>query len=246
MKRKITALIMAAFLCTVCMTACSQPDSSAETFSEKSAVEASVSTDSDDADENLAAFVFTPLTDYVAENELTLAQDIIERRIKSKGITKYEIETDYKNNQINVRFTKWSDEDFGDKNDVVMDIAEKKELVFRLGDEASGEEILTGENIVDATNKPLSDKADDTNEYVVEVEMDKKGKEAFAKATEENVGKTISVWLDDKLIANPTVVDAITDGKAFISGNFTEEEAQKLADDINSGTLPFELKVKDE
>ena len=54
---------------------------------------------------------------------------------------------------------------------------------------------------------------------------------------------TISIWMDDTMISAPTVNDPITDGQASITGSFTAEAAQDLADKINSGALPFALET---
>jgi len=45
------------------------------------------------------------------------------------------------------------------------------------------------------------------------------------------------------MISAPTVNEAITNGEAVISGNFTADSAKSLADKINSGALPFKLEI---
>ena len=50
--------------------------------------------------------------------------------------------------------------------------------------------------------------------------------------------------MDDTLISAPSVNEKIPSGKAMISGNFTSEEAQSLANKINSGALPFKLQTE--
>ena len=49
--------------------------------------------------------------------------------------------------------------------------------------------------------------------------------------------------MDETVISTPTVQTAITDGQASITGDFTAETAQELADRINSGALPFKLET---
>ena len=46
------------------------------------------------------------------------------------------------------------------------------------------------------------------------------------------------------MISNATVNEAITDGKAIISGNFTRDTATALANKINAGALPFKMKTE--
>ena len=69
------------------------------------------------------------------------------------------------------------------------------------------------------------------------------GTKGFAEATQANIGKQIYILLDDQIISAPTVNTAILNGQAMITGNFTNDEAQKLADLIKSGSLPFDLRV---
>ena len=51
----------------------------------------------------------------------------------------------------------------------------------------------------------------------------------FAKITEENIGEQIGIYLNEEMIANPTVMSAITGGSCNVQVS-TYEEAQKLAD----------------
>ncbi len=78
-------------------------------------------------------------------------------------------------------------------------------------------------------------------EYSVELNLNENGKEKFAKATEENVGKQIAIIYDEAEISSPRVNEAITGGQAYITGNFTYEEADNLAATIRIGGLSLEL-----
>lgn len=76
---------------------------------------------------------------------------------------------------------------------------------------------------------------------VVSLVLKDEAKEKWAEATKEQVGKQISIFMDDEVISAPTVDEEITDGRCVISGNFTAESAVELANQINGGALPFEL-----
>ena len=78
-------------------------------------------------------------------------------------------------------------------------------------------------------------------EYVVRLELNKDGTDAFAKATSENVGKIIEIVYDNQVISSPRVNEAITGGTAYISGMASVEEAQNLASSIRIGSLSLEL-----
>lgn len=115
-----------------------------------------------------------------------------------------------------------------------------------------GEVILTGQNVVNAeVNYITNDLGMD--EPVVALGFDKEGGEKFAEATErltlgENVeDRILYIVLDDQIISYPSVKSAeeggqaITDGKATISGNFDLEGANHLATLIRGGSLPVEM-----
>ena len=42
-------------------------------------------------------------------------------------------------------------------------------------------------------------------------------------------GESISIWMDNDMISAPTVNEAITNGEAVISGNFTADSAKSHA-----------------
>ena len=50
--------------------------------------------------------------------------------------------------------------------------------------------------------------------------------------------------MDNTMISAPKVNEAISNGSAQISGNFTADTATKLANQINSGALPFKMETK--
>ena len=64
---------------------------------------------------------------------------------------------------------------------------------------------------------------------MIEIEFTKSGAARFATATGNSVGKPLAILVDDKLLSAPVVQEAITGGKAMISGNFTKAEAKRIA-----------------
>ncbi|MEK7504121.1 MAG: protein translocase subunit SecD [Patescibacteria group bacterium] len=70
------------------------------------------------------------------------------------------------------------------------------------------------------------------------------GAKKFAEITKRNVGRPLAIFLDDQMIMNPPLVsNAITDGQAVITGNFTVEEAKRLVINLNAGALPLPIKI---
>ena len=70
-----------------------------------------------------------------------------------------------------------------------------------------------------------------------------KGAKIFGDVTSRNIGRQVGIFLDYYPISAPVVQTAITDGSAVITGNFTVDEAKKLAIAINSGALPLPVKL---
>jgi len=82
-----------------------------------------------------------------------------------------------------------------------------------------------------------------TGEPKVSLQFDAEGSLLFEKITKENVGKTVAIFLDGEPISIPTVNEAISGGKAQISGNFTPTEAKTLVGRLNSGALPVPISL---
>ncbi len=82
-----------------------------------------------------------------------------------------------------------------------------------------------------------------TGEAIVSLQFDSIGADLFEKITRENIGKPVAIFLDGQPISIPTVNEAITGGKAQISGNFTPTEAKLLVGRLNSGALPVPISL---
>ena len=59
------------------------------------------------------------------------------------------------------------------------------------------------------------------------------GAKRFAKVTRQNIGKQLAIIIDGRLYSAPTIRSEIRGGRAEITGNFSEPEAQDLAAKIN-------------
>ena len=64
--------------------------------------------------------------------------------------------------------------------------------------------------------------------------------------TEENIGKPIAIVLDNVVYSAPNVISKIDAGNSSISGSFTTEEAQDLANILKAGKLPAPAKIVQE
>ena len=89
-------------------------------------------------------------------------------------------------------------------------------------------------------------------QWVVNLTFDKTARATFATVTRTiaNVSsqitgqqKQFAIVLDGRVISAPTVNGVIPNGQAEISGNFSQTEAQNLANSLKYGALPLKFKV---
>lgn len=85
--------------------------------------------------------------------------------------------------------------------------------------------------------------ADQFNAYAVNIQFGEAGTGAFAAYTAQHVGDILAIVLDKQIISAPTISEPITEGRASITGNFTLEEANRLAVQLRYGSLPIPLKI---
>jgi SecD/SecF fusion protein len=93
---------------------------------------------------------------------------------------------------------------------------------------------LEGEHITGAR----ADYSSMTGQPNVSMEMDMTGARIWKDMTGRNVGKYVAVVLDDKVYSCPRVENEIASGNTEISGSFSPEEAEDLANILKSGKLP--------
>ena len=106
---------------------------------------------------------------------------------------------------------------------------------------------LTGKNLQDAGAEPASSLG---NTWNVGLRFDTQGANLFAELTKSlaGTGRSIGIFLDDRMISAPTVgpqfaETGITGGGAVIEGRFTAEDANDLAVQLRGGALPVPVEV---
>ncbi|NNN31197.1 protein translocase subunit SecD [Streptomyces sp. S3(2020)] len=80
--------------------------------------------------------------------------------------------------------------------------------------------------------------------WQVTMDFNKSGAKKFADITGQLAQNTLpqnefGIVLDGQVVSSPTVSQSITGGQAQISGSFTQEEAQSLANMLSYGALPL-------
>ena len=69
------------------------------------------------------------------------------------------------------------------------------------------------------------------------------GSQIFSDFTSAHVGETLAIVVDKQVISAPRIDTAITDGQGVITGNFNQDSANQLANNLRYGALPVPLKV---
>ncbi len=183
------------------------------------------------------------------EDALLSTRDIIEKRVNFFGVSEPVIQTvkSGSNYRVSVDLP-----GITDVNQAINLIGKTAQLVFVEQDQSV--KISTGESILNTLTKPTNL----TGKYIKKATVDfnqqdgkpqvlltftEEGSKLFAEITQRNINKPVAIFIDEFLISAPIVQQAILDGNAVISGNFTLNEAKKLAIAINSGALPLSINL---
>ncbi|GHA70473.1 protein translocase subunit SecDF [Pontibacter akesuensis] len=105
----------------------------------------------------------------------------------------------------------------------------------------AGNAPMTGEAINDARQD-----FDQTGRPEISMTMNPTGAKKWARLTGDNVGRQVAIVLDDYVYSAPVVQGEITGGNSSISGNFTVEEAQDLANILKAGKMPAPTRIVEE
>lgn len=103
---------------------------------------------------------------------------------------------------------------------------------------------VTGSDVADAYAQPPLE----TGTWSVQLDLTGEGAQKFAAVTqrlapgaEGQPGGLLAIVLDEVVESAPQVQSPIEDGRAQITGNFSEQEAKDLALVLKTGALPIEL-----
>ena len=83
---------------------------------------------------------------------------------------------------------------------------------------------------------------DDMSNPAITFKLNKEGSDLFGDMTAKNIGKVITITLDGDPLMEPTVNSAIYGGSVLVTGQFTEERAETIALQLQSGALPLDLR----
>ncbi|OBB59882.1 protein-export membrane protein SecD [Mycobacterium sp. 852013-51886_SCH5428379] len=95
--------------------------------------------------------------------------------------------------------------------------------------------IISGEQIQNATSGLQQQRG----EYVVDLEFKGDAARVWADFTAANVGTQTAFVLDSKVVSAPEIQEAIPGGRTQITGRFTQQSANELANVLKYGSLPL-------
>ncbi len=117
-------------------------------------------------------------------------------------------------------------EDTADPSDQVLEL-------FVIKTSRGGKAPLTGEVITDARQD-----LDQSARPSISMQMNSTGAKNWRRLTSTNIGRRVAIVLDNYVYSAPFVQNEIPNGNSQITGDFTIEEAQDLANILKAGTLP--------
>ncbi len=133
-------------------------------------------------------------------------------------------------------------------------VTNPEEAVQKLGSTAKlefvdsdGNVVLSGSDIKNATSQYGRLTEAGAMQHFVELELTDEAVSKFAEATKNMAQKTdgknyIAITLDGEVVSQPSVTEEINSSTCVISGNYSQEDAEWMANLIKSGQMPFALK----
>ncbi len=202
-----------------------------------------------------------PAGTQINRSELETARDIVENRTNALGVSE---------NLIQVAGDRRIVGEFpgAEDTDAILDIIQQTGLLefVDTGDVSPAEGSVIQTDFIAGSTEPASTTGGEqtiyhtvmtgkelksvgvstdqiTGRYSIDFTLSSEGGSIFGAHTAANVGKYLTITLDNRVISSPIIEGAITGGQGSISGSFTSEEANALAVQLKYGSLPIPLKL---
>ncbi len=124
----------------------------------------------------------------------------------------------------------------------VMNATTNEEVVDLYMVRDLGKAPLEGDVVTNATQ----DYDPTTGKPNVDMQMNAEGARKWKELTAANIGRRIAIILDNYVYSAPNVQSEISGGRSSISGSFSIEEAQDLANVLKAGKLPAPTNIIEE
>lgn len=114
--------------------------------------------------------------------------------------------------------------------------------LYGIRTDRTGEPPLTGEHVTTASAQPDPQ----TNQVAVSLKMDNTGARIWGDLTTEaaqDQNREIAIVLDSQVVSAPRVINPITTGDSQITGDFSIQEANDLANILQVGRLPARTQI---
>lgn len=102
----------------------------------------------------------------------------------------------------------------------------------------NGKPALAGDVVVSATSD-----FDNMQGNYVSMDMNSEGAKAWARVTQNNLGKPVAIVLDEHVYSYPRINSVIEGGRSQITGNFSVEDAKDLANVLKSGKMAAKVDI---
>lgn len=177
------------------------------------------------------------------EQAIKSLRNVIEKRVNLFGTTESNVQTSnfQGKDRIIVDLPGVTD-----PKDATRIIGQTAQLIFVQLDESTPSAKVIPTGLTGADLKSSSVIFDrNTGKPAVSFEVSEGSDKKFEETTKKLIGKRMIILLDNTVITDAVVQEAIsTNGQ--ISGNFTVKEANELSDLLNSGALPVPVKLVEE
>lgn len=96
--------------------------------------------------------------------------------------------------------------------------------------------VMDGSMVADAEAKLLTENNNNITE--IQIRFKKEGSKAWAEVTKDNIGKSLALMIDGRVYAYPVVQTEISSGNVSVTGDFSLNEAKKVAAILKYGEMP--------
>ena len=176
-----------------------------------------------------------------SEKEMSDVEDIFRARLTNAGYTEARISKDTTNGQVTVEIPAVTDTD-----EAAQLLGTTAKLTFR---DYDGNTVLDGATDIKTAEYRYGALSETSQpEAYVHITLKSEAVSEWAEATRKAASRPegeniIAIYMDEDLIEAPRVAQEINAESCQISGGFTPETAQILANQIKSGKLPFDMEL---